>query len=1176
MVSLPRLKVVMLGAFRVHVDGESVEETAWRRRKARQLFKLLITRSDRRLLKDEAIELLWPESEPTAASINLRTTVRALRLALGSRGSQLIVETAEAYGLHANAEVWTDVNAFESLLAQAAAAADPLPLLEQAHALYGGDYLPDDLYEDFASAQREHLKRTWLELQHALTRQWQLHHDHERALLALERLVRADPCDERAVQELMQLLGRLGRRPEALRVYQRMVEALRADLDVEPSAAIRQLYIDLSSASSAEPAPHLPTGTLTFLFTDVEGSSRAWLRDPARMSDAVARHDALIEQQVTEHGGQVVRPRGEGDSRFAVFERASDAVAAASAIETALLHEPWKLSEPVRVRVAVHTGEADLRSGDYYGPAVNHCARLRAVAHGGQVLVSAVTADLVRESLSAGLSLRDLGEHQLKDLDRPERIWQLLHPELPGDFPPLMSVRLPRHNLPHQLSSFVGREQQIVELGDLLGRTRLLTLTGLGGIGKTRLATQLAAALIGNYSDGVWLVRLDAFADPSLVPTAIASVLGVREQPGRSLLEVLADAVGSRDLLLVLDNCEHLIRPCAECAEALLEACPRLHLLVTSRSPLRLRGERVVVVPPLSLPNADLDSSPALAGRAEAVMLFVERAQTVWPGFMLTPANAAVVTEICRRVDGLPLAIELAAARMRMLPPKALLDQLGKGLNVLVGGPRDLPMRQQTLRATLDWSHSLLAAGQQALFRRLSVFVGGFSLEAAQAVCDPEHDLPFEILDGLEELVDQSMVHQEVLSEDVVRFRLLETVREYALERLVESGEAGRLGQQHARYFLSLAETAEPQLQGPGQAAWLERLEQEHDNLRAALRCCVAQGEVEQSLRLGAALWRFWHIHGHLTEGREGLAAVLELGGTQMRDGPRAAAHAGALNGAGVLALRQGDYAAARSLLEESLAIRRDLGDRREIANSLGNLGMVATEQGDGVLARSLHQESLAIRRELGDRWGIAMSLQNLGEEARRQGDYELARCLLEEGLAIRRELGDQRGIAMSLLSLGVLAHDQGDYVLARSLLEASLAMSRQLRDAQGIAVSLDNLGKVAQVRGDYVLARSLHQESLAIRREQRDRRGIAVSLTNLGVVAQHQGDYALAQSLHQESLALAQELGDRRLTTFALESVAGAAANQGQPARVYQHTDVSYRAAAAPAQASAGPAVGG
>jgi class 3 adenylate cyclase len=449
----------------------------------------------------------------------------------------------------------------------------------------------------------------------------------------------------------------------------------------------------------------LPSGTLTFLFTDVEAGTRTWLSSPQAMSAALARHDKLIESLVARHGGLVVRPRGEGDSHFAVFGRPSDAISAACAIQIALTREEWALAEPLRVRMALHTGDGEVRMGDYYGPAVNHCARLRAAAHGGQVLVSTVTADLVREALASDVGLQDLGEHQLKDLERPEHIWQLMHPELPADFPQLSLENPGNHNLQHQLSSLVGREQAVDELRRLLVGARLLTLTGPGGIGKTRLALGVAEIVLPDYTDGVWLVELAPLSDPALVPATVAATLGVRES-NRPLTDQLTDVLRSKAMLLVLDNCERVISACAELCQCLLQAGQDLQILATSREPLGVTGETIWRVPGLAFPavgEADTFHKPL---ETAAMQLFTERAVAVAPSFRMSDHTAAVA-DVCRQLDGIPLAIELAAARITALTPEQIAERVSDRFRLLVSRSRTVPRRQQTLRATMDWSYDL-------------------------------------------------------------------------------------------------------------------------------------------------------------------------------------------------------------------------------------------------------------------------------------------------------------------------------------------------------------------------------------------------------------------------------------------------------------------------------------
>jgi predicted ATPase/class 3 adenylate cyclase/uncharacterized protein HemY len=884
----------------------------------------------------------------------------------------------------------------------------------------------------------------------------------------------------------------------------------------------------------------MASGTLTFLLTDIEASTAAWLRSPHAMGDALTRHDNLIEGVVALHRGHIVRPRGEGDSRFAVFGKASDAVSAACDAQVALIHEQWALPEPLRVRMAVHTGEVELRLGDYYGPAVNHCARLRAAAHGGQVLVSAVTADLVREALAAEIELWDLGEHLLKDLERPERIWQVVHQELPAHFPPLTTNPTPRHNLPNELSSFVGRERAIAKVHDLLQSNRLLTLTGPGGIGKTRLATRVAHEEIPNYIGGVWLVRLDALDDAELVPAAIASVLEVREQPGRSLMDTLSDAVGARPLLLVLDNCEHLIEACAGCADRLLQTCEHLHLLATSREPLGVPGETAWRVPLLDLPIPGHSTAPDQLRRHEAVRLFVERAAEAQAGFALTENNAIAVAEVCRQLDGMPLAIELVAARVKAFTAEQLAQRLDARLTLRTRGRRAAAPRQQTLAAAIDWSYALLSESERMLFRRLGVFAGGWTLEATEAVWTGAVQEEAETFDRLSSLIDKSLVSTEE-HDGTLRYRLLETIRRYAADRLEESGEADAVRQKHADYFVELAERAEPQLRGASQLAWFRLLDLEHDNLRAALGWLLEHNDPDLTLRLAVACWHFWYVRCHYREGRRWLDRALAQGGL------RHAARAAVLNGAGILAVAQEDLQRASELHADALVLARELGDAHAIAMSLFGLGRVAGRKADYEHATRLLLEAVKYLSEQKDLWGTALCLGNLGQLARQQGDYPEAEALYSEALNLRRELGDTWGIAVSLGQLGVIAEHQGDIERAITLVDEALLLQRELGVTSEIAVSLSTLGRAALARGEYVRAAALFDETLELQRQLGKPSAVCVTLTGLGQVAVRQGDYRNAAALLKEALTRQKELSDKVGVAVTLEALAGLTARLGQ-----------------------------
>jgi predicted ATPase/Tfp pilus assembly protein PilF len=677
-------------------------------------------------------------------------------------------------------------------------------------------------------------------------------------------------------------------------------------------------------------------------------------------------------------------------------------------------------------------------------------------------------------------------------------------------------------NLPAPLTPFIGREHEIAAVSTLLRRddVRMLTLTGTGGTGKTRLGLQVAAGLLDEFEQGAFFVDLSPIRDPALVLTAIVQTLGVREAGAQSLVESLKGYLYDKHLLLVLDNFEQVVAAGPFVTE-LLEAAPQLKVLVTSREALRLYGEHDFEVPPLVVPELrDLPRYEVLM-QNEAVKLFINHAQAVNPRFVLSEENASLVAEICMRLDGLPLAIELAAARTKRLPLEVMFEQMNSRLALLTDGWRNKPARHQTLRSAIDWSYNLLDASEQKLFARLAVFVGGCRREAVEAVCKLEGEIGRDVEEGLESLVDKSLL-QEVMVEGAPRFTMLETIREYALERLIESGDAELLQQQHARYFVTLAEMAEPELSGPQQTGWLERLEQEHDNLRAVLIWALEGGDATLGVRLAGALVRFWQTRGHLSEGRRWFDALLSNNNGTLPVSLRAKA----LNHLGWLASYQGDYPAARPILEESLALWRTLENQAGIALALNNLGNVAMYQGDSDRAKMLFEESLALRRKLGDMLGIASSLNNLGNVASDQGDYERAIALHEESLALRREHGDKWLIAVSLNNLGLIALYQGNYGRMITLLEESLALFRELGDQDAAAFSLGNLGFAALYQNNYERAKLLFEESLAIFGEVGDKEGIANGLEGLAGVAAVQGQAERAARLWGAAEALRDAIG--------------------------------------------------
>ena len=887
-------------------------------------------------------------------------------------------------------------------------------------------------------------------------------------------------------------------------------------------------------------SPDLPSGILTFLFTDVEGSTCLWEQYPEKMRQVTARHDELIEFLVLQNRGFIVRPRGEGDSRFAVFRLATDSVIAASEIQRSFSKEPWGIHLPVRVRIGLHTGEADLRDGDYYGAAVNRCARLRSVAHGGQTLLSQTTYCLVNESLPDGLSLRDLGEHKLKDLKRPERIYQLITPGLPSDFPPLKTSRRSIKNLPLSLTSFIGREKEIEEVKLLLNDRRFLTISGPGGAGKTRLALQVASASLEQYAAGGWFIDLAPLSEPTLAPRYIMDALGIHEETSCTPDEALTYFFQDKSALLILDNCEQILPGVAQLAQTLIDKTSSLKILATSRELLGVVGETVWSIPSLSTPRADEKLSIEKLMQYEAVRLFVERAIAVKPNFALTSQNWHSIAQICARLDGIPLAIELAAARTRVLSVVEIAARLDNRLQFLVSHQNLVP-RQRTLRNLIDWSHELLPQNERILLRRLCVFAGGWKLEAAEQVCSGEGLESFEVFDLLAHLVDKSLVVAEI-ADGAERYRLLETIRQYAQERLAESNEADIYSLKHAEYFKKIAELSYEEIWGRNQGYWLERLEAEHANLRAALKWLTNNRDAnEMYLRMAGSLWRFWRIRGRISEGRSYLEDALKKN-TNAPDNLRA----NGLRGAGKLALQQGDYIQALEMTQESLAIFKRLGDKLGVARQLDVLGEISYDQGDYSRAVELHRESLAIKHEINDKEGIAVSLRQLGVIARDRGEYSQAKALFEQSLILFRELEDKIFIAEALTNLGLVEHSLCQYERATLLLEEAVSIYRELNDKVGISNALQNLGNVAKDQGELKQAKTIYDECVLLKHEIGDKRGIAQAQTTLAEVAFYQGKYTIVAELAEQSLRLFQRLGVKRGIVFSMVLLAYTAQYRG------------------------------
>lgn len=812
-----------------------------------------------------------------------------------------------------------------------------------------------------------------------------------------------------------------------------------------------------------------PASLLVFLIADVRGytSFTAEYGDEAgaRLADRFAAH---CESVVSRHDGQVIELRG--DEALCVFTSARDglrgAVALQQSFQQAVADDP---SLPLNVGMGVDAGEAVPLRGGYRGGALNLASRLCSIAGAGEILVSDTVVALARKT--EGLAFVERGRVTLKGLPGPVRVLQIAaEGQLPDQLPPLGPMLLEHpSNLPDDATPFIGRERDIREIAAQLKQpsVRLVTLTGPGGTGKTRLALQVGNTLLYDFSDGVFFCDLSPISEPALVPCSIARVFGIKEEPGRALTEMLFEHLSEKRLLLVLDNLEQVIGA-APVIGNLLDTCRELRVLTTSRIPLHLAREHEYPVSTLSVP--DLLRLPDLntLSQFESVALFVERAAAVYPGFTVTEQNAPIIAEICSRLDGLPLAIELAAARIKIFPPRALLERLHGKLGLLTGGAKDRPDRQQTLRGAIDWSYSLLTTEEQTLFARLSVFVGGCTFEALEAVCvDGEEVDAFE---AIASLVDKSLLRQ--VGDDEPRFSMLETIQEYAEEKLVERGEQNVRRDKHLQVFADLASVAEPELGGENQVVWLNRLEVEHHNLRAALEWSREAGG-EALPALAGSLWRYWYVRGRIAEGRQWLDAAIDTAST----GPlphSEVAMIKVLLGAGVFAYMHGEYDRAESLIEESLRLARGQEDPTAIALALNGLGDVAETRGQHDRARELYEESLKLERECSDTRGIAQSLQDLGLVARSRGDDARAAALFEESLRLERELGDTAGIARSLNNLGDVAEVGGDYERARELFEESLRLERDLRNTWGIASSLVGLGVLEASQHEYHRATTL------------------------------------------------------------------------------------------------------
>lgn len=825
-----------------------------------------------------------------------------------------------------------------------------------------------------------------------------------------------------------------------------------------------------------------PTGTITFLFSDIEGSAKLWERQPTSMRSDLARHDQILREAFEENGGFVFKTVG--DAFCVAFEAADDALRGAVQAQRNLHETAWECARGIRVRMALHTGTAELRDHDYFGQALNRVARMLASAHGGQVLLSLPAEELVRDHLSDGVHLRALGEHRLRDLSRPEHLFQLSVIDLPSEFPALRTLECAPNNLPLQLTSFVGRERELAEVKRLLGCTRLLTLTGSGGIGKTRLSLQAAAELLDQFPDGIRFAEFAAITDSGIVVESVAAALDLRQESEHALVATLSTFICKKCLLLIFDNCEHVITASADLAESLLRSCPQLHILATSREPLGIAGERAWPLPPLSLPDHrhQAPCEPEVVEQLtqfESVQLFLDRATAVSPSFQLSPDNLHLVAQICCRLDGIPLAIELAAARLRVLTARQIVERLDERFHLLTTGSRTAVPRQQTLRALIDWSHDLLSGPERTLFRRLAAFAQGRTLEAIEAVCAGD-DLPHsQIMDLLARLVDKSLVQVEKPSQRDARYVMLESIWGYASEKLAEAGERDTFRRRHLDYYAGVCDNAAPHLLGPKQWEYLERTAFEETNLRYAVETSLnLPGEATKGLRLWTSVERYIEVRGHFREGRSQLDKLL----AHPENAARNSARAQGLAAAGRLAWVADDMPEAHTRHSEALAIFRELHDQRGITQALADLALLALDTRDHPRAATLLEEAASLAHQVADARLTAHVQHVRAVLCAAEGNFEQALTWEGESLAIYLELDDAWLWTILAWGVGVNAMALGQHAMSREHLAQSLSGGLVIGNRWGMTYQLDAFATLAVAEREYERAARLFGASEAQR----------------------------------------------------------------------------------------------
>jgi len=877
----------------------------------------------------------------------------------------------------------------------------------------------------------------------------------------------------------------------------------------------------------------LPSGIVTFLFTDIEGSTKLAQQFPDEISALLARHNEILNQVIKANHGFVFQTAG--DSYCVSFHQAKEALNAAVEAQRLLNKEGWTPA-PVKVRMGIHTGRAEIReNGEYQGYlTLSHVQRLMSAAHGGQMLVSFATQELIRDNMEEGVTFRDLGERRLKDMIKSEHIYQLVIDSLPSDFPPIKTLDVFHHNLPAQMTSFIGRETELKEVRQALSQFRLVTLTGSGGVGKSRLSIQVGMQSLTEFPDGVWLVELAPVTDPALIPQTLLNVLNLHEDTQRNALDVLKDHLRPKTVLLILDNCEHLIEASANVSNSLLQACPNLHILASSREALGISGEAAYRVPSLQAPDIAETSPLEKLAKFDSIRLFLERAAAAKPGFELTRENASALVQICSRLDGIPLAIELAASRVKVLSPEQIAARLDDRFRLLTGGSRTALPRQQTLRALIDWSYSLLSEEEKTLFRRLAVFVGGWTLEAAEAVCGNENGLtdesPFDVMDLLTKLVDKSLLLMDETTDDI-RYHRLETIRQYSREKLFETDEVEMVRDRHLEYYVQFAEQVDEQLKTGEQAIWQKRMAAEQDNLRAALEWGVSRSPY-QALRIVGAANLFWTAAGFSAEGFRWTQTALEqvqknpfIKGTTAEE--RQIARAKALRGLTRLYLSLGDNVKAKRTAEESVAIYRRSKDRRGLSFALVVLAYPLEFLGEREQAEAILKESYSIARAENDVYAMCRSLNILARVILRlHHDVDSARRYVDESIHLAQQAGLRSQEAQAYEVAARIAFQKKDYDKARNDFKESVRIYQEIEASFNVILEKSNLAHLERRLGNYDEALSYYRETLLGFRDIGQSGAVAHQLECFGFIALAQDQNERALQLLSAATALREKSG--------------------------------------------------